>query len=74
MDVLLVSFQNAEELEAAENGEQLYEGDRRPAEPQGVSLSPQSPASPAVAGETGTRVHTRLGSSFSSVASALCDL
>lgn len=71
MDVLLVSFQNAEELEAAENGEQLYEGDRRPAETQGVSLSPESPAA---AGETGTRVHTHLGSSFSTVASGLCDL
>lgn len=65
----VVSSQNAEEVEAAENGEQLYEGDGRPAEPQGVSLSPESPAA---AGETGTRLHTHLGSSFSSV--GLCDL
>lgn len=71
MDLLLVSSQNAEELEAAENGEQLYEGDTRPAEPQGGSLSPESPAA---AGETGTHLHTHLGSSFSSVASGLCDL
>lgn len=74
LDMLLVSSQNAEELEeleAAENGEQLYKGEGRPAEPKGGSLSPQSPAA---AGETRTHLHTQLGSSFSSVASAWCDL